>query len=304
MSQPNSTSSFDEGQSPDSGVGSSPCPSTSPLSVSELACSASYSHGEESGERHMRRMQSEYRAPKHLPVETPSELRPHNSVHFADQDALSSCPTSTPSVGLDGRSTNTRNTPVPTRPQTPYPSQRKVDLDDTSDNEDLDKVLGTPTEKIQLLRSAPRLELDLAKPLVTVSSQSTLDSGEGNGEKEEIETERCSITKTGGNILRASTPIPSLAPPIDNGQPHKANGSFPYYQQIQQAGLCKLTRAPGMPPPRPHQVYTVQSPSSPSLEEQSSSPISQIPSLLRVLDANLHPQPHFLTPLAERVGEL
>ena len=54
-----------------------------------------------------------------------------------------------------------------------------------------------------------------------------------------------------------------------------------------------------MPPAKTHQVYTVQRPSPPTPEEQTSSSTSQIPSLLRVLDANLHPQPHLLRPLAE-----
>lgn len=48
------------------------------------------------------------------------------------------------------------------------------------------------------------------------------------------------------------------------------------------------------------QQLHVEMPLLPTPDHEPSSETSQIPSLLRVLDANLQPQPHHLSPLAER----
>jgi hypothetical protein len=210
----------------DSGIGLSPSPPRPPLDASQPARSASHHYQAQSSDGSLRRIPPGFGAPTPLQVENKYKSSPQNGVRFANQGTLPcSRPANTSSLNPNGLSANTRDSPVLWRPQTPYPRQRKADVDEAFGTENAEKVLGPLNgRKTPTLINAPKLQWDLTKPLFTMQSRSTLDGGEEVDDKEETETEQHSPRK----VERASTPIPMTTRAIDHEQHRKGNCKFLY----------------------------------------------------------------------------
>ncbi|KAF5846614.1 hypothetical protein GGP41_004620 [Bipolaris sorokiniana] len=279
MSPPDSAHAFEEGPSMDSGIGLPPSPARTPPDASQLARQSSCYHQPRSSYEALHRKLWDFEDTTPVPVENSNKDAPHNNVRFANQTALSpSRPASTTSSKGDGRSIRARNSQMPPRPQTPYPHQRKAEANETSHTRDIEEVLRPQKgRKTPVLMNAPKLQWDLTKPLFGMPSQSTLDGEEEADEKEVAEAER----RSARTVERTSTPIPTSTPVKDNTQHRKAKSALPPTQSSLQ-------------------IYTIERQKSPSPHQQPSPPPTpHIPALLRVLDANLHPQPHQLRPLPE-----
>lgn len=299
MSPPESTHAFEEGPSMDSGIVLPPSLAHTPPDASQLARQPSYYRQPQSSYEALHSKLWDFEDATPGPVEYSNKYSPHNNVGFPNQTALpSSRPASTTSSKGDGRSIRARNSQIPPRPQTPYPYQRKAEANETSHTRGTPEVLGPQKgRKTPVLMNAPKLQWDLTKPLFGMPSRSTLDGEEEADENEETEAERRSARK----VERASTPVPTSTLAKDNAQHRKAK-SKPYHLYPQEGSRHLLTNSPGTLPPTPSslQIYTVERQKTPSPQQQPSPPLTpHIPALLRVLDANLHPQPHQLRPLPE-----
>lgn len=283
----------------DSGIGLPSSPARTPPDASQLTRQSSLYHQPQSGYEALHRKLWDFEDTTPVPVDNSNKYSLHNSVRFTNQTALPpSRPASTISSKGDGRSIGAKNSQMPPRPQTPYPRQRKAEPNETPHTGDAKEVLGPQKgRKTPVLMNAPKLQWDFTKPLFAMPSQSTLDGEEEADEKEEVEVERRNLR----NVERASTPIPTSTSTKNNAQHRKAK-SKPCQLHSQEVARHLLTNPPGALPPTQSslRIYTVERQRSPSPKQQPSPPPTpHIPALLRVLDANLHPQPHQLRPLPE-----
>lgn len=309
MPQPSSTNLPNQQPPRDSGVDMSPKLS---VNASRLAHSVSHHRQAQSSQISLQHIQSDHAAAVHTQAERANTVALPNGVYLPTEIALPpSQPTSSLSLNPNGQvASSPPGSPVPREPQTPCPQQHGGNANEAVNMMEIDRVLGPlKGRKTPVLTNAPKLQWDLTKPLFPMPSISTLDGeavDEGEGESEPEPHDNKTAAKK--MVVRAGTPMPILPSGIDatSQQQHRKPNSkslssplLPYPHTNITPAVPSFSSLSSSPPPLPSSPLS-QPPTTPP---RSPSPTLNIPSLLRVLDANIQPQPHRLSPLMERDDE-
>ncbi|KAL6165649.1 hypothetical protein ACJQWK_08869 [Exserohilum turcicum] len=249
-----------------------------PVSASCLAHPVSHHRQAQSSQISPRHIVSACAAAVYSQADKANTSSPPNGVHLGLQVAQPhSQPASPRSLSLNGQGAS-RPPPSSRGQQASCQQQRGVDANEAVKMKEAERVLGPPKgRKTPVLTKAPKIQWDLTKSPSPMPSFSTLNGEVGAAEVEgEPEPEPHGNKMMKNMVPRAGTPIPALPPAFDaTQQQSKPSVPSPLSQQ--------------------HQAYT---------PPRAPSPTPNIPSLLRVLDANIQPQPHRLSPLTERDDEI